>query len=218
MRTRPVRRRPRPLSDLALHLRRHPRHRHLLGLLLAAGAALVVQRSVAAGQAERDGWGRSVEVVVATRDVAAGEALGPGAVERRDLPRALVPPGALSEVGPDRTARGPLYEGEIVLAGRVAPDGLTGVAARVPAGHRAVAVPLGAEAAPPLEVGDRVDVLVAVDPAAAGGGPPGFAVAEGVLVVDVGEDAVTVAVARPDAARVAVAMGQGLVTLALVGA
>jgi hypothetical protein len=69
-----------------------------------------------------------------------------------------------------------------------------------------------------LAVGDRVDVVVALAPEAAGGGPPGFALASDVLVVEVTEVAATVAVPRDVAPRLAVAFGQGAVTLALVGA
>jgi hypothetical protein len=68
---------------------------------------------------------------------------------------------------------------------------------------------------PPLAVGDRVDVLVALPAEAADGGPPGFALATDVVVVDVTEAAVTVAVPRAAAPRLAVAFGQGAVTLAL---
>ena len=80
-----------------------------------------------------------------------------------------------------------------------------------------MAVPVEAGTTPPLVVGDRVDVLVAVAPEAAGGGAPGFVLAEAVLVVDVAEQAVTVAVPRDVAPRLAVAFGHGAVSLALVG-
>jgi hypothetical protein len=66
-------------------------------------------------------------------------------------------------------------------------------------------------------VGDHVDVLVALAPEAAGGGPPGFVVAPRALVVALDEGAVTVAVDVAVAPRIAVALGQGAVTLALIG-
>ena len=59
--------------------------------------------------------------------------------------------------------------------------------------------------------------MVAVAPEAAGDGPPGFVVAPDALVVAVDEAAVTVAVSRAEAPRIAVALGQGAVTLALIG-
>ena len=75
---------------------------------------------------------------------------------------------------------------------------------------------------PPLRLGDRVDVLATfdvLDPTdGSGGAEPTGAVADGALVVDVSDDAVTVAVPATDAARVAFAVARGTVTLALVGA
>ena len=66
-------------------------------------------------------------------------------------------------------------------------------------------------------MGDRVDVVVALPEAAAGDGPPGFALASEVDVVDVDDAAATLAIPRDDVPRVAVALGQGAVSLALVG-
>ncbi|HET7720977.1 MAG TPA: hypothetical protein VFK43_13500, partial [Acidimicrobiales bacterium] len=118
----------------------------------------------------------------------------------------------------DAVARTPVFAGEVLVRGRLAPTGLRGVAAALPPGSRAVAIPRDPSTAPPVRVGDRVDVLVALPPEAAGGGPPGFAVATDALVVAVEEAAITVAVERATAPRVAVALGQGAVTLSLVGA
>ena len=112
-----------------------------------------------------------------------------------------------------------------MVAARVAPDGLAGVAALVPAGWRAVAVPsagggLGADARR-CAVGDRVDVLATFDvldptdgrapsrPAPSPTAPSSSTSAT---------TAVTVAVPAADAARVAFAAARGTVTLALVGA
>jgi hypothetical protein len=80
-----------------------------------------------------------------------------------------------------------------------------------------VAIPSDPSTTPPLVVGDLVEVLVALPPDAAGRGAPGFALATGVPVVDVSDTAVTVAVDRDVAPRLAVAFGQGAVTVAVVG-
>ena len=58
---------------------------------------------------------------------------------------------------------------------------------------------------------------MALAPEAAGDGAPGFALATDVAVVDVTDVAVTVAVPRDVAPRLAVAFGQGAVTLARFG-
>jgi Flp pilus assembly protein CpaB len=105
----------------------------------------------------------------------------------------------------------PLARGEVVTAGRVAPAGVGGLAALLPDGARALAVPIG-PGTPPLRRGDRVDVLATFE-----GDEPTFAVASGAAVLAVTRDkAVTVAVTADEAPRVAFALAQGAITLALV--
>jgi hypothetical protein len=87
------------------------------------------------------------------------------------------------------------------------------VAALLPEGARAVAVPAEASAVPPLEVGHRVDVLAV---GAADGRAVASVLAASALVVDVGEHAVTVAVDPGAVPRIAAALAAGAVTLALV--
>jgi hypothetical protein len=58
-------------------------------------------------------------------------------------------------------------------------------------------------------------VLVTIEPGLSGASVPTVTVARGALVVDVADDAVTVAVPASDAPRVAFAVGQGVVALAL---
>jgi pilus assembly protein CpaB len=129
-------------------------------------------------------------------------------------PEGVIPPGALSEPPVGRVALVALVPGEVLLDSRVAPEGLTGVAALVPEGWRAVAVPATTVtgAIPVLDIGDRVDVLVTL------GEPPTVVVADDAVVVDVNDESVTVAVPRDDAPRVAFGVVAGGVTLALRGA
>jgi hypothetical protein len=70
-----------------------------------------------------------------------------------------------------------------------------------------------------LTRGDLVDVIATFEPSLSGDdpGPPTFPVARAALVVDVDDEAVTIAVAEREAARVAFALSQGVVTLALAG-
>jgi Flp pilus assembly protein CpaB len=110
-----------------------------------------------------------------------------------------------------------VHEGEVVVAPRLAPPGRSPLTAALPAGTRAVAVPVDA-AALPLEPGDVVDVLATFDPDLADGGDPTVAVAREALVVDVGPDAVVVAVTPGQAPRVAFAVAAGAVALAVVPA
>lgn len=214
MRRKPVPRRP----GLALALRRRPRWRAALvvgaGLLSGAGVTARVQHA----DHVRDEWGRRVPVVVAARDLVAGELLDPGNTRLERRPAALVPTGALSEVPVGDRLATPVLDGEVLREQRLAPTGLSEVAARLEDGSVAVAVPVELGTTPRLAVGDRVDVLVALAPEAVGGGPPGFVLATRAAVVDVTDAAVTIAVPRDVAPRLAVAFSQGAVSLALVGA
>jgi Flp pilus assembly protein CpaB len=123
--------------------------------------------------------------------------------------------GALTSVPADARLAEAVYAGEVVHEGRLARAGLSAVAARLPPGTRAMAVPLDPGTTPPLAVGDHADVVVALAPEAAGGGPPGFTLAPRALVVDVTDTAVTLAIPEDAAPRLAVAFGAGAVTLAL---
>jgi hypothetical protein len=102
------------------------------------------------------------------------------------------------------------------------------VAALLPEDQRAVSVPIGPAGAPPLRIGDEVDLLAVLptmsevsehseteDGARAG---PAFPIVERARVVDVGQDAVSVAVPALDAPVVAYAVTNGMVLVALAGA
>ena len=208
-----------------------PAPRRLGVAALAVATGLTVTSLVGAAGAARDRWGDTRPVVVATRDLAPGEVLDGGATEVRDLPAAVMGEAVLAEAPAGAVVRHPILAGEPVVAARLAPAGLVGAAALVPAGERAVAVPTGPAPTPPLVVGDRVDVLAVLPAAPApeagdrprGVGAPGvsdpaFALVEQAAVVDVADGVVTVAVPEADAPRVAWALGHGSVVLALAGA
>lgn len=210
-------RRPRtgPTLRPLLTLRRHPRLWWAIVASIALAAGWTVASVVARAEHEARAWGAPTTVVVAARDLDAGHELQPGDLRLAQRPRSVVPDGALAELPEGRSLHAAVYDGEVLVAGRLAPPGVRGLAAHLDEGDRAVAVPVEPGTAPPLAVGDHVDVLVALAPEVAGSSPPGFALAAGVRVLDVGEHAVTVAVPADAAARVAVALSQGAVTLAL---
>src|SRR5690606_3585174 len=99
----------------------------------------------------------AVEVAVAAHDLLVGTTIGPDDLVEASLDPAVAARAVDEPEG--RVVTSVILAGEPVVAGRVAPAGRTGAAALVPPGHRAVAVPVTL-AAPPVEVGDRVDVLV----------------------------------------------------------
>jgi pilus assembly protein CpaB len=162
-------------------------------------------------------WGESVPVLVATEDLSAGEPLDAGNTRLDHQPAPLVPDGALTGVPDGGRLAEAVYAGDVIREQRLAPTGLSALAARLPSGTRAMAVPVEPGRVPTLVIGDQVDVLVALSVEAAGEGPPGFALATDVVVVDVDDAAVTIAVPVDVAPRLAVAFGAGAVTLALAG-
>lgn len=208
-------------------------------LTLAAVTFAAVDGATARAAARQRAWGETVTVPVVQRTVLAGEVVGDGDIERRRLPRTLVPRGEVAGDPVGHAALVTLVPGEVVMASRLAPSGLRGVAALLGPDTRGVGVPRG-DSAPPVEVGDRVDVLATFDiapddaappasdePAPAAADAPGerrgvpaptFAVATRALVVHVGDQSITVAVAPEAAARVAFAVARGTVSLALAGA
>ncbi|MDP1818422.1 MAG: SAF domain-containing protein [Acidimicrobiales bacterium] len=209
--------RPRPRLRLGLALRRRPALRWGLTALAGLGVAALVGSIVARAEDARTAWGTSRVVLVAIRDLVPGDVLRAGDVDERSLPEPAVPEDRAATTAVGRTVHSPIYEGEVVVAARLAPEDLRGVAVRLPEGTRAVAVPAEVGTTPPLEVGQLVDVIVAFPPDGSGAGPPGIVVAEAALVVDVAEAAVTVAVEADTAPRLAVALAHGALSLALVG-
>jgi hypothetical protein len=210
---------PRPRRRRHLAVGPLGRYRHLASWAVTAGLALAAGGATAtivgrAADAERS-WGDRRTVAVAGRDLAAGDVIAGGDVARRALPRTLVPPMAVDDpVG--RVVIAPILAGEPVVEARVAGPDDAGVVALVPDGRAAVALPLDAPT-PPLQIGDRVDVLA---PGAAGldvGSLPARRVARGATVVHPGETALTVAVADDEVTAVAAATLQGPVAVVVSG-
>lgn len=192
---------PRPVTRrrrLRFRLRR-PIPFWIAAVALTALTVSTVARVADAAGAERARWGERIDVVVATADLAPGDALEG---ELRSVPAMLVPAGARTAPPDGELVAAWIGAGEIVLDERVAPAGLSAVAALLPPDTRGVAVPIGL-APLPVEVGDHVDVHGAT------------LLASGALVVAVAAEAITVAVDETDAADVAYEAANGTVTLVL---
>ena len=198
----------------ALRLTRRPVPFWLAAVALALLTGLGVARLLGHASAEAARWGDVRRTAVATVDLEAGTTVGPGDVEIEHRPAALVPDGALEDSAEGRVVTAAVHRGEPLLAARLAPAGLSPTAAVLPAGTVGMAVPTG-PAALPLQTGDVVEALLTVDPATAGGGEPTFPVARSARVVHVGAEAVTLAVDRGEADRLAFALTAGVVTLVL---
>ncbi|MEX2293704.1 MAG: hypothetical protein WD691_07930 [Acidimicrobiales bacterium] len=207
-------RRPR----VGLALRREPRLWWAVVVSLALSAGWLASEIVSGAEQTRRAWGTERLVLVARHDLDAGDNVDAGDVELVARPAALIPATALERLPADPVLRVDVIEGEVLVAQRLAPSGLQGAAARLPAGTLGVAIPIDSSTTPPLTPGDRVDILVALPRDTAGNGPPGFTLTAAALVVAVDDASATIAVPRDLAPRVAVALGEGAVFLALVGA
>jgi Flp pilus assembly protein CpaB len=187
----------------------------VVAVALAVACALVVARATGRAEAAVDRYGDPITAWIVTSAVEPGDELGADDVVADTRPASFVPDGAVAEDPTGRRVTQALAPSEVVVEHRLAGGDRRGAAALVPAGWRAVAVP-ALEAALPVEVGQRVDVLAAMDPS--GTGAVGTTVAEDGVVVHVAEDGtVTVAVTPAQATRVVAALAGGLVALALVG-
>lgn len=149
---------------------------------------------------ERARWGDTDTVLVAIRDVAAGEALERLVVERR-YPVAMIPPAAVGSLDIGAAARHRVAAGEIVVDVDVAAT--TAPRSLIPRGWLGVAVV--ETVASGATVGDRVVVA-----------SEGVRLADDALVVGRSDGVVIVAVPGDDAATVAAAsMSTGGVSLLL---
>lgn len=195
--------------------------RWLVALGLAVVAAAVVSQLTGQATATVAGWGHTRSVLVARHDLGPGRVITADDVVGRDLPDAAVPASAVTGDSADnpvgRVVTNPIVTGEIVSRQRLAPDGVQGIAALVPDGHRAVAVPTEGTGLV-LRVGDRVDVFAPgrTDGTVASRTDRTDPAATAALVVDVSATAVTIAVDRTEVAALARALGQGTPVLALI--
>lgn len=195
---------------------RPPPTRVVLAAALALLCGVVVHGVTSRAAATAQRYGTTAPVWVATDDLAAGQELGPGDVTAEERPVGLLPDGAVTRDPTGRVVRAATARNEVVVDHRLADGDRTGVAALVPPGWRAVAVP-AFDAVPPVEVGHRVDVLVSGEPGAAGTSVGGLVAADAVVVHVADDGTTTVAVPAERAARVAAALVSGAVTLAIVG-
>lgn len=194
---------------------RRPPLRLVVAAVLAVTCALVVARVTGRAEAAVARYGQHVTTWAVTAPLDPGDVIGAGDVAAEWRPVAFVPDGAVTEDPAGRLVADALRPGDVVAEHRLGGGDRRGAAALVPAGWRAVAVP-AIDSTLPVEVGQRVDVLAALDPS--GTGAVGTVVAEDGVVVHVADDGtVTVAVPASRAGRVVAALAGGFVALALVG-
>jgi pilus assembly protein CpaB len=201
----------------------------MLGVSLSAGALATLLASAWLGEQRAD---NGLPVVVANRDISAGQMLDPALLDVVKWPRGAVPQGALADpallVG--RVPRTALVRGEPVLAAKLTPEGSRGgLAAVIAPGHRAITVRVNevigvAGFALP---GNFVDVLVSAQDDSQGARMVSRIVLERILVLAIAQEAtrdetrpkvvsaVTLQVTPQEAERLDLARNIGQLSLAL---
>ena len=209
--------------------RRSPR---ALALWSAAAIVAVVTAAVVAGDLaalhrRAADLGPEVDAVVATRDLPVGHAVANDDLATRSVHRAQLP----SEVLTDRAAvvgrivAVPVLDGAYLLRRSVAPRRRTGLDGIVPEGMRAMRAVVTDALTPQPRA--AVDVLATYDPSSSGSDGATIVIAAGVTVLGTdrrggsgtgrtGAAGVTLLVDPDQAAALADAQTNGVVTLALV--
>jgi Flp pilus assembly protein CpaB len=130
-----------------------------LSVACALGAGLVMRAYARRLDATRPDGGPPIDVVAAAGSIARGTVLSELSVELVTVPARFAPPGAVREVDEavGSTAVAPLAEGEILTRLRLAGGDVGPTAATVPAGMRAVQVPVAFAVG--VRPGDLVDLI-----------------------------------------------------------
>jgi hypothetical protein len=165
----------------------------MIVIVIATVTASTVRAEMTGLATARAAWGETTPVLVASTD------LEPGATvraERRDVPVALVPVGAMTEVGDATMARQHVGVGEIITRSDIAPG--HGAMALVPAGW--LAVPVVEAPRSGAGTGDRV--LVASDGIVLGAEALVVGWVDGVTLVALPEAQAPIVAAASDAAAV----------------
>ena len=115
------------------------RHRALVRLAQASGVlavALALWSAQSAVQSEKRSWGATTTVLVTTRDLAPGDAIGPTDVEIARWPLAVAPPSAVDQLEPGVLVRQRVDTGDALTRADVARS--PGPAGLLPRGWRGV--------------------------------------------------------------------------------
>lgn len=174
-------------------------------------------------------------VLVATKDIPEGAALTRSALGEEQWPIVTVPAGALSSIdsAEGRVTRVPVYAGEVIVPGRLAPAGTgPGIQVKITPGKRAMAVKIDdvVGVSGLIQPDSRVDVLVTLRDQQADGEQVAKLFMSNMRVLSVGTTdrsgpdnrpiiatSATLEVTPMEAERLAVAMRDGTIQLVLRG-
>ena len=182
------------LARVRLMVARHPWTYWVAIAALSGALALGVARAMAGVDAARRSWGDQETVWIASAAIEPGQ---PIVAARSDVPRAVVPAGAIDGRPIDVVARQHIGPGEIITNADIA---IAGPAGLIPDGWVAFAVPATVEH---FAIGDHLEVYTAEQLVGAG------------LVVDRGESELMVAIPADAAPAMATALLADAVTLGL---
>lgn len=187
--------------------------------LLAVVTVLGASRQSNRQQQLADTYGDLREVPVAVTLIRPGEALGDDVVRWEQRPATAVPAGTAVDLADEAVASAAIYPGEVVHAERVAGSG-SGLSGRLAPDVAAVSVP-AAYGVPPVQPGDRVHLIAVFDTALGNGTgsttPTAVTVARHATVVELDEEAVTVAIRTAEVETTVAALVWGAVAVVAVG-
>ena len=185
-------------------------------MVIAVVCGYSVQQIVTHANAKEKSYGITRTVWVTRASVDAGNDIKASDVTRKKIPRALLPDAPVAPFVVGHAVLVDFAKGEVILASRIAPTGLHGAAALLPLGKRAVGIQPG-PGSPPLHIGDTVDVLASFEHAGSDAqtNVPTVAVAQRAQVLDVRDNAVTIAVLPDEAPKVAFRATNGALSLIL---
>ena len=201
-------------SPLFRWLRRPLVYWSAVALLVALTVTGVARQSDHQRQME-EVYGELRQVPVAVSLIRPGEPLGTETVQWQARPAAAVPAGAVTELAAGAVAAATIYPGEVVHSERVAGLG-GGLSSRLPPGVAAVSVPAG-YGVPPVRPGDSVSLVAVFDGFATEAAPEARTVAHHATVLELGEEAVTVAIRTGEVNATVSALVWGAVTVVAVG-
>ncbi len=160
-------------------------------------------------------YGELRQVPVAAGLIRPGDPLDAEAVRWEPRPTAAVPPGTATELADGAVAAAAIYPGEVVHDERVAGLG-GGLSSRLPSGMAAVSVPV-TFGVPPVRPGDLVSLVAVFDSFAAEAVPDAQTVAHRATVLELDEEAVTVAIRAGEVGATVSALVWGAITVVAVG-
>jgi pilus assembly protein CpaB len=205
-----------------------------IAVLVAAAATYGVYRALQASK--ESARVVTAQVVVAAQDIPEGHAIDKIALTTGQWPVQTLPAGAFSSVDSvvGRVTRVPVFQGEPIVPGRLAPVGTTGgLEIKIAPGKRAMSVKINdvAGISGLIQPNSRVDVLVNIkDERAEKETQVAKLFMENMRVLSVGQQVTrgddgkpinattaTLEVTPDEAERLAIAMGQGSIALVLRG-